>query len=72
MMPPTPELSAELEKAGADKSATYAAKGVWYDALSSLSDQIDAAPKDAALRATRADLLQQAGLKTAAEFERKK
>lgn len=72
MMPPSPELSAELEKAGADKSAAYAAKGVWYDALSSLSDQIDAAPKDAALRAARADLLQQAGLKSAAEFERKK
>ena len=67
---PSAELTAELAKT--DKAAAYAANGVWYDALSALSDQIDAAPKDATLRAARADLLQQAGLKAAAEFERKK
>lgn len=67
---PSAELTAELAKA--DKASAYAASGVWYDALSALSDQIDASPKDAALRAARADLLQQAGLKAAAEFERKK
>ncbi len=72
MTPPSPELAAELAKADADKVSAYASKGVWYDALSALSDQIDAAPKDASLRAGRADLLQQAGLKAAAEFERKK
>ena len=70
--PPAAALTAELAKADADKAAAYAAGGVWYDALSALSDQIDAAPKDVALRAARADLLQQAGLKAAAEFERKK
>jgi hypothetical protein len=67
---PSPELTADLAKS--DKASAYAANGVWYDALSALSDQIDAAPKDAALRAERAGLLQQAGLKAAAEFERKK
>ena len=72
MMPPSPELTAELAKADADKVSAYASKGVWYDALSALSDQIDAAPKDATLRAERANLLQQVGLKAAAEFERKK
>ena len=72
MTPASPDLAAELAKADADKVSAYASKGVWYDALSALSDQIDAAPKDATLRAERADLLQQVGLKAAAEFERKK
>ena len=72
MNPPSPALAAELAKPDADKVSIYASKGVWYDALSVLSDQIDAAPKDATLRAERADLLQQVGLKAAAEFERKK
>ncbi len=72
MIPPSPELTAELAKDDADKVSAFAAKGVWYDALTALSDQIDAAPKDATLRAARADLLQQVGLKAAAEFERKK
>jgi hypothetical protein len=44
----------------------YAEAGIWYDALASLSDQIDAKPNDAALRETRADLLRQVGLKAAA------
>lgn len=72
MIPPSPELTAELANADADKVSAFAAKGVWYDALTALSDQIDAAPKDATLRASRADLLQQVGLKAAADFERKK
>lgn len=72
LTPPAAELAAELAKAEADKASAYAAGGVWYDALAALSDQIDAAPKDASLRAARADLLMQAGLKSAAEFERKK
>ena len=68
-----PELSSQLEKAApAEKVGVYASNAVWYDALASLSDQIDAAPKDASLRAARADLLDQVGLKAAAEYERKK
>jgi hypothetical protein len=70
---PSSELVGALDKAApADKAVAYASAGVWYDALSAISDQIDAAPGDAALRRERADLLEQAGLKAAAEFERKK
>jgi len=47
----------------------YAEAGVWYDALSALSDQIEAHPDDKELHHTRADLLQQVGLKTAARAD---
>jgi hypothetical protein len=68
------EASAELkEKVGkadpASLPGVYADAGIWYDALSALSDQIDAHPDDQALRQTRADLLRQVGLKTAADAE---
>ena len=48
-------------------SSVYADAGIWYDALSTLSDQIDAHPDDQTLRQTRADLLRQVGLKAAAD-----
>ena len=69
---PAAELTAELAKPDTYKASAYLAKGVWYDALASLSDEIDAAPKDAEIRAARADLLEQVGLKSAADYERKK
>jgi hypothetical protein len=47
----------------------YAEAGIWYDALSTLSDQIEAQPEDKTLRDTRADLLRQVGLKAAADFQ---
>jgi len=50
-------------------AAVYAEAGIWYDALSVLSDQIDAHPDDKGLRQTRADLLRQVGLKAAAQAE---
>jgi len=46
----------------ASLAAAYAEAGIWYDALSALSDQIDARPEDAELRAARKDLLRQVGL----------
>jgi hypothetical protein len=46
----------------------YAEAGVWYDALAALSDQIENHPDDAGLRAARADLLQQVGLKSASSL----
>ena len=63
--------SAELQRSIAAASpaslpAVYAEAGIWYDALSSLSDRIDADPRDKALQEARADLLRQAGLKGAA------
>ncbi len=47
----------------------YAEAGIWYDALATLSDQIEAQPTDKALRQMRADLLRQVGLKAAALAE---
>lgn len=40
----------------------FASRGYWYDALESLSDQIDAHPEDRTARALRRSLLSQAGL----------
>ena len=65
--------SADLQKSIAAASpaslpAVYAEAGIWYDALSSLSDRIDADPNDKALQESRADLLRQGGLKAAAAF----
>jgi len=65
------DASADLKKSIAAASpdslpGIYAEGGIWYDALSSLSDRIDADPANKALQETRADLLRQAGLKAAA------
>jgi len=45
-----------------DKPALYAENGFWYDALQSLSDQIDRDPKNVPLRHERDHLLQQVDL----------
>lgn len=45
--------------------AVYAEAGIWYDALTALSDQIEARPTDTTLREARVDLLRQVGLKIA-------
>ena len=63
---PSPELAAKLAAAAdADKPAIYAENGIWYDALQSISDQIDKAPTDQSLRDERASLLDQVKLKGA-------
>ena len=60
---PSDELAARLGQASdQDKPALYAENGIWYDALQSISDQIDHAPQDAALRQERASLLKQVGM----------
>jgi len=67
---PSAELKARVT--GASPSALpaiYAEAGIWYDALSSLADQIDSVPDSKALHQTRADLLGQVGLKAAANSE---
>jgi hypothetical protein len=46
---------------------TYADLGLWYDALESISDSIDAAPSDPVLRGQRNALLRQAKLDAAIE-----
>jgi hypothetical protein len=53
-------------EAGAD---TPPGAGFWYDTVAALSDRIEAQPADAALRGSRADLLRNAGLTTAAAFD---
>ena len=68
------EPSADLkEKIAAAAPAAlpnvYAEAGIWYDALSVLTDQIEANPDNKTLRETRADLLRQVGLKAAAGAE---
>jgi Domain of Unknown Function (DUF928) len=45
----------------------YAQAGLWYDALTSSSDLIEAAPDDRVLRQQRASLLEQVGLPEIAE-----
>lgn len=48
-------------------TAAYAELGLWYDALETISDAIEASPNDGALRDQRAALLRQAGLESAVE-----
>jgi hypothetical protein len=69
---PDPQLVTALEGAPlVDQAGVFAQHGIWYDALESLSNAIEASPEDKTLRMMRADLLEQAGLKVAAAGERK-
>ncbi len=63
-------LQARLTQAGkADKTWIYADAGIWYDAVSTLSALIDAAPQETQLREQRAALLEQVGLAAAAAYD---
>jgi hypothetical protein len=67
---PDADLKQKLASATpATLPGVYAEAGIWYDALSVLSDQIEARPEDQTLRQTRADLLRQVGLNKAADSE---
>lgn len=60
---PSAELDAKLAAAKqGDAHYALAEAGIWYDALDSLSVQIDASPENANLRAQRAALFDQVGL----------
>ncbi|MEO5357610.1 MAG: DUF928 domain-containing protein [Nitrospirae bacterium YQR-1] len=66
------ELFKKLTTAkGTQTASLYAQEGFWYDALWSISELIKKTPADAGLREVRASLLEQAGLKEAADFDRK-
>lgn len=68
---PTPALKEALAKSEPQAvPSVYAAEGYWYDAITSISDLIDAHPKDQALRRQRAALLEQVGLGEAARPDR--
>src|SRR5439155_15839318 len=67
---PAADLKEKITKATtASLAGVYDEAGIGYDALSVLSDQIEARPQDKTLRQTRADLLRQVGLKAAAASE---
>ncbi len=71
---PEKQLSARISSSAGnlDKAGIYAAEGIWYDALALLNTLIAANPGDKALRMSRADLLEQAGLEEAAAHDRGK
>jgi len=58
------DLDIERSKTGdvAGRARSYANAGVWYDALSVLSDQIEAVPNDQVALRLRDRLLEQSGL----------
>jgi hypothetical protein len=49
----------------------YAESGIWYDTIMTISELIEANPSDMNLRKQRADLLEQAGLFKAAQYDLK-
>lgn len=66
-------LRLKLKRAGkAGAPSIYAEEGIWYDALSSISTLIDGSPRQPFLRRQRASLLDQIGIKEAAEYEMEK
>jgi len=69
---PPPRLNDKLKAAGVGKAYyAYAEEGLWCDALQSISEMIEAAPGKKQLREDRADLLEQVGLISVADAERK-
>jgi hypothetical protein len=65
-------LRAKLAQAGkGELPFLYAEAGLWYDALAAISDLIESAPQDPALRRQRAALMAQVGLPEVREDEPK-
>jgi hypothetical protein len=62
-----PELERRIAgEDGTEVAADLASEGIWYDALSTLSDRVDATPDSVEARSARASLLEQEGV---ADFE---
>jgi hypothetical protein len=65
-------LRARLKTANKQEAVfIYAEAGIWYDALSSVSELIETAPHNAVFRKQRASLLQQVGLPQIIQYEKK-
>lgn len=66
-----PEFSLGTVPAASSLDAVhfYAAQGLWYDAMSAISDLIAGAPLNDLFRQQRASLLQQVGLQEVAEWD---
>lgn len=68
---PPDELRRKLAQDGHQQAASiYASAGYWYDAVSSLSEQIEADPKQEMYRRQRAALMEQVGLREVASYDR--
>jgi hypothetical protein len=70
IMPPDALRAKVAETRKEDLPSVYAEAGLWYEALTTLSELIDQAPADAALRQQRAALLSQVGLPDIGEATR--
>ncbi len=69
---PPEAIQAKLDQAGkALVPHVFAETGIWYDAVMTLSEMIEAAPKNVLLRKQRAALLQQVGLPVVAKYDLK-
>ena len=69
---PGPGLDAKLAAAEpGDLGRVYAESGLWYDAIATVSEAIERAPQESKLRALRAGLLEQVGLREAADYDRR-
>jgi len=70
---PSSKLAGELANATKLQQVfAYAKHGIWYDALATISELIDANPQDASLYNYRATLLEQVGLAQVAAFDQNK
>ena len=68
---PSATLADHLNSASKPQlSFLYAQEGFWYDAIATLSEQIDAQPANRRLREQRAALLDQVGLTNVAAYDR--
>ncbi len=64
------DLSQKLSRASKDRlQFIYAENGYWYDAMETLSQQIDADPDNDRLRSQRSSLLKQVNLPIAAAYD---
>jgi hypothetical protein len=66
---PDAEAPDAAHSGAADAVGAYAAAGLWYDAIATLSERIAAAPADPLLRRQRAALLRQVGLQEVADWD---
>lgn len=73
LVTPPPTVREMLAKANLAElpPATLAAEGLWYDAIHVLSQKIASQPGNKELRAERAALAEQVGLREIADFDRK-
>ncbi len=68
---PSPAVARDVSAAEPEEAfLVFARNGIWYDAIASVSQPIQAVPGDASLRALRAALLEQVGLRAAAARDR--